>query len=239
MADYRKEFPDFPEADMPAIPEGFADSSWHNDSSPSFTSEALGLRIWIDFADPEQRDIREGCRFGLEPSDNLDEITDPIATDDWAVILAAVEDERSMLAYCLEELAKGGGAVAKWKLDNTHFDVLLKRGVIRQEGDLLIHPAARKLSDLAFTMEPPKDMRVLHSGVNEGPAVMMLNQLVANFNATGGWYLRYREEHMREALETCGWYEGLHQNGQYLVLSLDRMHLEPHPDHPANLLAAK
>jgi hypothetical protein len=56
MADYRKEFPDFPAIDMPAIPEGFADSSWHNDSCPSLISEALGLRIWIDYVQVELRE---------------------------------------------------------------------------------------------------------------------------------------------------------------------------------------
>ena len=30
-----KEFPDFPVADYPTLPEGFADSSWHNDACPS------------------------------------------------------------------------------------------------------------------------------------------------------------------------------------------------------------
>jgi hypothetical protein len=36
MTCYQTEFPHFPAADMPAIPEGFADTSWHNIASPSF-----------------------------------------------------------------------------------------------------------------------------------------------------------------------------------------------------------
>lgn len=237
MANYRTEFPDFPEADMPAIPEGFEDNSWHNDSCPNFTSEALGLRIWIDFADPEQREIREGCRFILEPSDNLDTTTDPVCTDDWAAILEAVEEERAQVADCLERLEKAEGAILQWQLDDKKFEVLLKRSLIRSEGDLLIHPKARKVSDLAFTMAQPKDMRVLYTGDNEGPAVMMLSQLVANFNASGGWHQRYTEENMRSEMESRGWYEGLHINGHYLILDIDHALLEPHPDHPDNQLA--
>ena len=237
MANYRTEFSDFPEADMPAIPEGFADNSWHNDSCPNFASEALGLHIWIDFADPEQREISDGCRFTLEPSDNLDTITDPVCTDDWAAILEAVEEERAEVAGCLERLEKAEGAILQWQLDDPKFAVLLKRGLIRSEGDLLIHPKARKVSDLAFTMAQPKDMRVLYTGDNEGPAVMMLSQLVANFNASGGWHQRYTEENMRSEMESRGWYEGLHINGHYLILDIDHVHLEPHPDHPDNQLA--
>jgi hypothetical protein len=234
MANYRTEFPDFPADDMPAIPQGFEDNSWHNDSCPNFTSEALGLRIWIDFADPEQREIRMGCRFMLEPSDNLDTITDLICTDDWAAILAAVEEERAEVAGCLERLEKAEGAILQWQLDDPKFAALLKRGLIRSEGDLLIHPKARKVSELAFTMAQPKDMRVLYMGDNEGPAIMMLNQLIANFNASRSWYGRDSEENLRLELESRGWCEGLHINGHYLVLDLEHAHLMPHPDHPHN-----
>lgn len=237
MPNYRIEFPDFPAIDMPAIPEGFADSSWHNDSCPSLISEELGLRIWIDYVQVELREhADDGYRFVLMPDNNDDDITEHVCTDDWAAILAAIEDERSMLAYCLEKLEKAEGAILQWQLDDKHFDVLLKRGLIRQEGDLLIHPKARKVSDLAFTMAQPKDMRVLYYGDNEGPAVMMLSQLVANFNASGGWFQRYTEENMRAEMESRGWYEGLHINGHYLILDIDHVHLEPHPDHPNNQL---
>ncbi|SIO50051.1 hypothetical protein SAMN05443247_06618 [Bradyrhizobium erythrophlei] len=237
MANHQQEFPDFPAADMPAIPQGFEDNSWHNDSCPNFTSAELGLRIWIDFADPEQREISEGCRFTLEPSDNEDTITEPISTDDWAVILEAIEEERAEIGACLAQLEKAEGAILHWQLDDKKFEVMLKRGLIRMEGDLFVHPKARKVSELAFTMAQPNDMRVLYTGDNEGPSIMMLSTLIANFNASGGWYQRHSEEDMRLELESRGWYEGLHINGHYLVLDIDHVHLEPHPDHPDNQLA--
>jgi hypothetical protein len=33
---YREEFPDFDPAAMPAIPQHWGDTSWHNDACPSF-----------------------------------------------------------------------------------------------------------------------------------------------------------------------------------------------------------
>ncbi|BBZ93049.1 hypothetical protein BRDID11004_60530 [Bradyrhizobium diazoefficiens] len=234
MADYRKEFPDFPAADMPALPQGFEDNSWHNDSCPNFTSAELGLRIWIDYADKAQREHPDASRFVLEPAENEDTITDPIITDDWAVILAAVEEERAEIGACLDQLAKAEGAILHWQIDNKSFEVMRKRGLISMQGDMYVHPKARKVSELAFTMAQPKDMRVLYACDNEGPAIMLLSQLIANFDANGGWQYRASAEDMRDELESRGWFEGMHINGRYLVLSLDKMQLEPHPDHPAN-----
>ncbi|WP_166294336.1 hypothetical protein [Bradyrhizobium sp. 2S1] len=110
--------------------------------------------------------------------------------------------------------------------------MLEKRGLIKSEGDLLIHPKARKVSELAFTMQQPKDMRVLYMGDNEGPAIMML--LIANFNAGRSWYGHDSEETLRLEMESRGWCEGLHSNGHYLVLDLEHAHLMPHPAHPRN-----
>jgi hypothetical protein len=230
------EFKDFPAADMPAIPQGFEDTSWHNDRCPSLTSEELGLRIWIDYLDAQRRECRDlGNRFVLMPSDNEDSITDTVCTHDWAVILEAIEEERAEIAGCLAELEKAEGAALHWQLDNKKFEVMWKRNLIRMEGDLYVHPKARKVSELAFTMKQPEDMRVLYACDNEGPSIMMLSQLIANFDASGGWYQRHSEQDMRAEMESRGWYEGLHINGHYLVLAIDKMHLEPHPDHPSQI----
>lgn len=58
---YRTEFPDFAEADMPEIPEGFTDRSWRNEPCPCFIHEASGVVLWIDFSDIKMRE------FGLDP----------------------------------------------------------------------------------------------------------------------------------------------------------------------------
>ena len=36
--------------------EGFADSSWHNDTCPSYLDEAFGLQVFVDYADLTKRE---------------------------------------------------------------------------------------------------------------------------------------------------------------------------------------
>lgn len=54
---YKTEFPDF-DYEL-TIPEGWTDSSWHNDVSPSIEKQFgdIKYRIWCDFADPERREV--------------------------------------------------------------------------------------------------------------------------------------------------------------------------------------
>lgn len=100
---YQTEFPDFPAADMPALPDGcgFVDTSWHNDACPSFTSDEIGLTIWVDFLDPalcEYQDAqgnRQYPRFAVHCQDHGVETSGPaIQTDDWAEVLAFIESHR-------------------------------------------------------------------------------------------------------------------------------------------------
>ena len=84
---YRTEFPDFPEADMPAMPEGFVDASWKNDSCPCFVSEAAGLTLFVDYADASSREFPETTRFSLVRQATDERLVD---TDDWNAVLAAI-----------------------------------------------------------------------------------------------------------------------------------------------------
>ena len=59
---YAREFPDMPAADMPDLPAGWADTSWHNDVCPSYTSPA-GSVVWINYADPEAREFPDSGRY--------------------------------------------------------------------------------------------------------------------------------------------------------------------------------
>lgn len=88
------EFPDM--TDMPALPEGFEDTSWHNDICPSYTSDKLGLSIFIDYPKVEDREFggeakrfsvhrqKAGLPFGVWYSE----------TDDWDVMLEVIEATR-------------------------------------------------------------------------------------------------------------------------------------------------
>ena len=95
---FQTEFPDYPVADMPAMPAhgDFVDTSWHNDACPSITSDALGLRIWIDFADKTVREFENGPRFIVTRQDGgIETGQTVIETDGWDEVLAVIEQERS------------------------------------------------------------------------------------------------------------------------------------------------
>lgn len=96
---FKTEFPDFPEADMPPIPEGWEDHSWHNDAGPSFY--AGDVVVFVDWKDPEMSDWAECRKAGRAKRFNASrliredgEVTDYgddiISTDDWSELLAVV-----------------------------------------------------------------------------------------------------------------------------------------------------
>jgi hypothetical protein len=59
---YTTEFPHYD--DTLSLPEGWTDTSWHNDTCPSFERVYgdVTFRLWCDFKDPEQREVT-GRRF--------------------------------------------------------------------------------------------------------------------------------------------------------------------------------
>jgi hypothetical protein len=98
---YATEFPDFPAADMPALPEGFADTSWHNDACPSYSSPAF--QIMIDYLDQAQREHPTGSRFTVIPSDLQEGDDDPLETDDWSEVLQYVTDAATFESICAKQ----------------------------------------------------------------------------------------------------------------------------------------
>src|SRR5690606_19746669 len=62
---YQVEFPRFGILDV-QVPEGFCDTSWHNDVCPSFSKELPNgnfLRIFIEYPDPAARETPDAARF--------------------------------------------------------------------------------------------------------------------------------------------------------------------------------
>lgn len=86
---WQVEFPDYPAADMPAIPSEWVDSSWHNDACPSFLV-CPSLGVFVDYAEPAGRDIPNGCRFmALRMIEGQHVEGDSLfETDEWAEMLA-------------------------------------------------------------------------------------------------------------------------------------------------------
>lgn len=99
-ASYRTEFPDFDPATMPAIPDGWVDTSWHNEPCPTFAPLGLNergepiLQVMVDYADRDQREFPLTARFSLcvWAQEDFHLI---LETDDWFEIPAAVEEWKS------------------------------------------------------------------------------------------------------------------------------------------------
>lgn len=62
---YLTEFSNFASSNMPVIPAGFIDQSWHNDTMPHWEHDALRVSLWIDHEDPKERECDAGFRFAL------------------------------------------------------------------------------------------------------------------------------------------------------------------------------
>lgn len=90
----RAEFPDYDVATLPSpIPAHWAETSWHNDTCPSFEVDD-GLRIWVDYADPAQSEYGtdRSARFSVIDYRGIDhsEGADLYGGDDWNAVLWAV-----------------------------------------------------------------------------------------------------------------------------------------------------
>jgi len=79
-------FPDYDDV-LPTI-DGFADSSYGNDTCPSIHNETLGLTIHCDYADEAKREIGGCSRYGVSDAggDSL------LETDSLAAVLAFIAD---------------------------------------------------------------------------------------------------------------------------------------------------
>lgn len=95
LGHFKREFPDYPADAMPALPDAgmFTDTSWHNDACPSFTSDLLGLLVWVDYPDVSMREHANGCRFILEKQEAGIETGKTVCeSDDWADIERAIAE---------------------------------------------------------------------------------------------------------------------------------------------------
>lgn len=82
---------------MPDIPENWVDISWHNDGCPSFMAMTKGegdgsarferMRIWINEAEPHQRDIPASSRFIVVYEGDAIEDNVEIHLEDWQEVL--------------------------------------------------------------------------------------------------------------------------------------------------------
>jgi len=96
MTTYRTEFPDFDPRDMPTIPAGWNDVSWHNDACPSFACGRHDsmLVVYVDYREPADRELQDGKRFNiLHQIEAVDATGDCVLeTDSWREVLDFVQN---------------------------------------------------------------------------------------------------------------------------------------------------
>ena len=83
-------------ADLLAKLPGFTDSSWHNDTCPSMEHEESHTKIWVEYADPDNRE-NAGPRFSIEQGELLGEADCVLATDDAALVVEWVRSNITKL----------------------------------------------------------------------------------------------------------------------------------------------
>jgi hypothetical protein len=89
-------FPDWTYPEGFKLPEGWLDDSWHNDAMPKFVSKCGHYFLWVDYADPANREY--GFDYGRFLLIRSEEAFDPscgaeeylAASDDWTAISAVL-----------------------------------------------------------------------------------------------------------------------------------------------------
>ena len=75
------------DGELPTL-AGFVDDSWQNDVCPSLLNESRNLKLWVDYVDPDRREVG-GARYTLcEYNANSDQYAPLIATE----FLADIEE---------------------------------------------------------------------------------------------------------------------------------------------------
>jgi len=102
-----KSVADYDAATLPPIPAGFEDVSHPIDACPSHFHPARNLSLYVDFADPAEREFPELPRFHLFRDDpETGARTDFISSDDWTDVLAVLMGELFADLFC-EDMSPG------------------------------------------------------------------------------------------------------------------------------------
>jgi len=109
----RKAFPSYDLKTLPPIPQSWEDVSYVNDVCPSFMVGA-GIHIFVDFANPSDREIEEADRFSVSVNayTNMEFV---LQTDDWTEVLITVAELLEA-----EELFADKNSVARSDLKRAH-----------------------------------------------------------------------------------------------------------------------
>jgi len=92
---YLNEFPDF-DFDIPKLPDGFVDVSWHNNVSPSFEknlNDDYSVTLWVDYSDASRRECG-GSQFlvMVHVTEELENVLYESQFDLWDDAINAIND---------------------------------------------------------------------------------------------------------------------------------------------------
>jgi len=85
---YKYEFPNF-DYEIPDLGKGWIDSSWHNDTCPSFeftTNQGIVYRLWFEYTNPDIREIG-GKQFTLSKYSDYDDLIPLFESDNLNEVL--------------------------------------------------------------------------------------------------------------------------------------------------------
>lgn len=158
LPNYRRHFPDFAPATLPAIPDGWKDVSWRNDSCPSF--EAGHVHVFVNYADPAERELSEGGRFFALACTDSQGYHDGglLDTDDWSAMLTFVAEFNGKV----ERLASAFSRVLREWLTPAEMALVIERnasrkdlGVCHSQDFCDANMAMWEAWEKAFGQEPP------------------------------------------------------------------------------------
>ncbi len=76
---YQQVFPGFPPLEFDPTTLGFVnDVSWQHEVCPAFETEDNMLRLWVNYPDPDEREVTDAPRFRLDckgPDEEFDPLT--------------------------------------------------------------------------------------------------------------------------------------------------------------------
>jgi hypothetical protein len=91
---YRSEFPRF-DYDIPQLPEGFVDVSWHNNVSPSFErklDDNNSITLWVNYADESRRECGGSQFLVMVHAEELQDVLYSSEYDLWDDAIKAIND---------------------------------------------------------------------------------------------------------------------------------------------------
>ena len=81
----RREFPNYDITTLPTLPEGYVDASMRIDAAPSFECEERKLKVFIDYANYDDRESGRSHRYCVSRYDEEEEDYEDVAlsTNHW------------------------------------------------------------------------------------------------------------------------------------------------------------